>query len=129
MAGAKCSKCGVGLVLGSVLPGPTGVMPGGDLLEVATRALRQPRACSRCKQNFCTACAMKAGEGKGGGEAYHSCPKCGMRLGRSDSRSSYIKTGFDLVACLWVLGFLAAVAVVCFLLYHTWRVVTHPLDN
>lgn len=88
-----CSKCGRELLLESIADtsselndysgGPL-VMGGDQLLSLMSMSLRHPRACTRCQKDYCTGCAIKAGEKNK--TAYHACPDCGAGLGDYNAR-------------------------------------------
>jgi hypothetical protein len=82
----KCSKCKTELHLGEARPGAMPgfgmIMGGGAVEEMVENFRRQPRGCTACNKNFCSACTYR--------DRRHMCPQCGKDLGDINSRSTFI---------------------------------------
>jgi hypothetical protein len=83
---AKCSKCKTELHVGAAVPGAMpgfGMIMGGEAFDnMAENLRRQPRGCTACNRNFCSACTYKNDR--------HTCPQCGKDLGDINSRPTFI---------------------------------------
>ena len=94
MANLVCSKCGKELFTDAAMSEPSGglgIMSGGTLNDMMEKMMKQPRACTSCHKNYCTACAMKAAKSNERKDnAFYACPDCGIKLGDSGDRPTLL---------------------------------------